>query len=200
MTVGEDRPRVEIGSRAELRRWLADHHAESGAVWLVTAKKGAAASYLTYDEIVDELISFGWVDSLPREVDDARSMRLIAPRKRGSAWSAVNKARVVRLTAAGLMQPSGLKKVETAKADGSWSALDAVEALTIPQDLAEALAAVPLARLHFEAFPRSSKRLILEWITSAKRPETRAARINETAAMAARNLRANHHRQPKGAG
>ena len=93
------------------------------------------------------------------------------------------------------MAPPGPAKIEAAKQDGSWSALDAVEALEIPPDLAAALAANPTAQSYFETFPRSVKRGILEWIANAKRPETRASRVEETARLAAENVRANQWRK-----
>lgn len=195
---GGDIPMVEVSSRAELRAWLASHHAQAGSIWLVTYKKAAGERYLSYEEIVEEALAFGWVDSLPRELDRLRTMRILAPRKRGSAWSRVNKARIEKLIAEGCMTEAGMARIEQAKADGSWSRLDAVETLTLPADVAEALQARPPAAANFQAFPRSSRRLILEWISSAKGAETRAKRIATTAAMAARNLRANHVRQPGG--
>lgn len=194
----DDRPRVEVANRAELRAWLTDHAATSEAVWLVSSKKAAGDRYLPYDDLVDELLCFGWVDSLPRALDDLRSMHLIAPRKPGSGWSRVNKEKVARLIEAGLMTPLGLAAVDRAKANGAWERLDTIETLAIPDDLAASLAAHPSAAAHFAAFPRSSQRLILEWIASARRAETRAARIDETARLAADNIRANHYRQPKG--
>jgi uncharacterized protein YdeI (YjbR/CyaY-like superfamily) len=115
-------------------------------------------------------------------------------RKAGTGWSKPNKERVEKLIAVGLMAAGGLAKVEAAQQDGSWNALDAVEALEIPPDLAAALAAYPSARQHFEAFPRSVKRGILEWSASAKQPETRAKRIAETARLAEDNIRANQWR------
>ena len=194
---GDKLPRVEVTSRAEWRSWLAAHHASSSGVWLVTFKRSASpAKYVAYDDIVDEAICFGWVDSTPREVDARRSMRLVAPRKPKSSWSAKNKERVARLERSGAMTKAGRDVIERAKADGSWGRLDAVEALTVPKDLALALRAAPPAAAEFAAFPRSSKRLILEWIGAAKQPATRARRIAETARLAARGLRANHYRQP----
>jgi len=167
------------------------------SIWLVTWKKAAGARYLPYGAIVDEALAFGWIDSLPRALDAERTMILLSPRKTGSSWSAVNRERVERLIAAGAMHPAGLARVAAAKADGSWSRLDAVEALTIPDDLAAALVPGSVADGHFHAFPRSVARRILEWIGNARTPETRARRIAETAAKAADNLRANHARQPK---
>ena len=191
----EDFPRVEVQSRAELRAWLSDHHAESQSIWLVTYKKVTGDRYLPYDAIVEEALAFGWVDSVPRELDATRSMRLLSPRKPGSAWSKVNKARVEKLIAGNLIDAAGLSVVEAAKADGSWGRLDAVEALIVPPDLEAALLVYPPAAANFAAFPRSSKRLILEWIQNAKGEGTRAKRIDETASKAAINERANHYRQ-----
>lgn len=151
--------------------------------------------YLPYDDLVDECLCFGWVDSLPRALDEARSMNYIAPRKNRSSWSKVNKERVARLSRAGLMTDAGLAKVERAKADGSWDFLNDVEEGVVPDDLADALGDYPEARSHFDAFPRFSKRIILEWIKSARKPETRARRIAETAQKAQDNIRANHYRK-----
>jgi uncharacterized protein YdeI (YjbR/CyaY-like superfamily) len=192
---GDDLPRVEVRSRAEWRRWLAAHHAQRNGIWLVTHKKTSYPDrYLSYDDIVEEALCHGWIDSLPRTLDAARSMRLVAPRRPKSAWSKVNKARVEKLLAEGKMAPAGLEVVAQAKADGSWARLDAVEAETVPPDLGRALRERPGAERHFEAFPRSSKRIILEWIDSARTAETRAKRIEETARLAAENRRAHHWR------
>ena len=116
-------------------------------------------------------------------------MLLFTPRKRGSGWSRSNKDRVARLEAAGLIEPAGADVIEAARADGSWSALDDAENLVVPEDLAAAFAARPGAAEHWDAFPRSVKRGILQWIADAKRPETRARRIEETAAEAAEGRR-----------
>ena len=125
-------------------------------------------------------------------------MLWFAPRKPKTGWSKPNKDRVARMTAMGLMHPAGLAKIDQAKADGSWSSLDGVEELEVPPDLRDALALFPNAALHFEAFPRSVKRGILEWILVAKRPNTRANRVSETARLANENIRANQWR-PKSA-
>lgn len=178
-------------TRDAWRAWLEANHARTEGVWLVTYKKASGRPYLGYDPAVEEALCFGWVDSKPGKLDDERTMLYFAPRKPGSGWSRPNKDRVARLTAAGLMAPAGLAKVEAAKADGSWAALDAVEALEVPPDLAAALDANEAAKTHYEAFPRSAKRGILEWLSNAKRPETRAKRIEETVRLAAENVRAN---------
>jgi uncharacterized protein YdeI (YjbR/CyaY-like superfamily) len=182
---------IHAKTRAEWRAWLEQYHTRREGVWLISYKKATGKPRLSYDESVEEALCFGWIDSKPNKIDDERSMLWFAPRKSGTGWSRLNKTRVERLMAQGLVQPAGLIKMETAKQDGSWTALDAVEALEIPVDLAQALAAYETAKQNFEAFPRSAKRGILEWIASAKKPETRMKRIAETAQLAAQNLRAN---------
>jgi uncharacterized protein YdeI (YjbR/CyaY-like superfamily) len=116
-------------------------------------------------------------------------MLWIAPRKPGSNWSKPNKDRIARLDAAGLLAPAGRAAVERAQTEGTWTALDGVEALEVPPDLAAALDALPPARTNWDAFPRSVRRGVLEIILNAKRAETRAARIAEVARLAADNIR-----------
>ncbi|MBC8076817.1 MAG: YdeI/OmpD-associated family protein [Chloroflexales bacterium] len=182
-------------TRAAWREWLEEHHARAEGVWLVSYKVASGKPRFTYEESVEEALCFGWIDSKGNKLDDERSLLWFAPRKARTGWSKPNKERVERLVAAGLMRPAGQAKVDAARQDGSWSALDAVEALEIPPDLAVALAAYSQAAAHFDAFPRSAKRGILEWIVSAKTPATRAKRIAETARLAEENKRANQWRQ-----
>ena len=170
------------------------HQAQTEGVWLISYKKATGKPRFEYDEAVEEALCFGWVDSKPNKLDDERSLLYFAPRKGGTGWSKPNKERVERLIAAALMMPAGLAKVEAAKQDGTWTTLDGVEALEVPPDLAQALAALPNAQENWDAFPRSVKRGILEWILNAKRPETRAKRVGETASLANENKRANQWR------
>lgn len=116
-------------------------------------------------------------------------MLWFAPRRKGSNWSKSNKDRVENLTKTGLMMAPGTAKVEAAKLDGTWTALDAIERLEIPPDLADAFADYPGSSRNFEAFPRWVKRGTLEWISTAKRPATRKRRIEETALLAQQNER-----------
>jgi uncharacterized protein YdeI (YjbR/CyaY-like superfamily) len=188
---------VTVASREELRRWLEEHHASSTGVWLVTWKKQSGGPHVPYDDVVEEALAFGWVDSLGRKLDDRRSMLLLTPRRASSNWSRANKERIERLLAAGLMAPAGLAAVETAKRNGTWTALDDVENLVEPDDLRAALDADRAAREHWDAFPRSARRGILEWLLNAKTTPTRAKRIEETARLAARGERANQWRGRK---
>ena len=135
--------------------------------------------------------AMSWIDSLPRAVDDTHTMVRLTPRKASSAWSARNKAHIEVLRAQGLMHASGLAAIEAARARGTWALLDEASERIVPDDLAAALAALPPARAHFDAFPPSAQRAILEWLSLAKRPATRAARIAQIAEQARENKRAN---------
>lgn len=181
-------------TRTEWRSWLEQHHRQNEGVWLISYKKAAGKPRFDYHEAVEEALCFGWIDSKPNKLDEERSLLWFAPRKRSTGWSKLNKERIERLIQQGLMMPAGLAKVEAAKADGSWNALDAIEALEISPDLEQALTMFGEAKQNFEAFPKSVKRGILEWIASAKKPETRAKRVEETAQLAVKNLRANQWR------
>ena len=133
----------------------------------------------------------GWIDSKPGTVDEMRAKLWFAPRKPGANWSALNKKRVERLIALERMREAGLRVVSAAKLSGTWDALNAVEALEIPADLALAFASYNRAASYFDAFPRFTKRAILEWIAAAKTSDTRAKRVEETARLAQDNIRAN---------
>jgi uncharacterized protein YdeI (YjbR/CyaY-like superfamily) len=182
-------------TRAEWRSWLEQNYTRTKGIWLVSYKKASGKPRFAYEEAVEEALCYGWIDSKANKLDAERSMLWFAPRNPGTGWSRPNKERVERLMAAGLIAPAGLAKIEAAKRDGTWSALDAIEDLELPPDLVAALAAIPPAHEHWDAFPRSVKRGILEWIATARRPETRAKRVEETARLASENRRANQWRQ-----
>jgi uncharacterized protein YdeI (YjbR/CyaY-like superfamily) len=182
-------------SRADWRKWLEENHTRAEGVWLISYKKTSGRQSFDYEESVEEALCFGWIDSKGNKLDDERTMLWFSPRKSGSKWAKPNKERVAKLMKAGLMAPTGLAKVEAAKKDGTWNALDGVEALEIPTDLAEAFSKNKTAKEYFEGFPRSVKRAILEWILNAKKPETRAKRIEETVTLAEKNIRVNQWRQ-----
>ena len=190
----KDFEKVQISSRADLREWLSKNHDRKESVWLVRFKKQVTDKHVSYDELVEEALCFGWIDSVPKKLDEDRTMVLLSPRKQGSNWSKMNKERVERLLEKGLIEEPGLEKIEAAKLDGSWDALNDVDNLVVPQDLASELDLYPSAKKNFEAFPPSTRRGILEWIHNAKREATRAKRISETASLAEENIRAN---QPK---
>ena len=150
-----------------------------------------------YDEAVDEALCFGWVDSKPNKRDDESYYQFFSRCNPKSNWSRVNKNKVAKLIAENRMAPAGLKMVKTAQRSGTWTALDEVENLVIPPDLQKAFDENRAAFDHWNAFPPSARRGILEWIFNAKKLETRQKRIDETVSMAAQGLRANQYRQPK---
>ena len=186
----DDAPLVEAEDRATWRAWLEANHATATSAWLVTYRPGSGRPILDYADAVEEALCFGWVDSRGGALDAERTKLYFAPRNPRSAWAKSNKERVERLIAEGRMAPAGLAAIEVAKANGTWTILDAVERLEVPDDLAAALADRPPAREEWDAFPRSARRGILEWIAIARRPETRAARILEAATLAQRGERA----------
>lgn len=179
--------------RAAWRHWLLEHHQTETAVWLIYDK--GPGRTMAWADIVQEALCFGWVDSRPGKVSETRSKLYVSRRKPKSAWSKINKAYVEQLAAAGLMMPAGLAAVELAKRNGAWEALTKSDNLELPSELVRQLAANQAAHAHFEAFPASAKRAILEWIYGAKRPETRQKRVDETVRLAAQGERANHYRQ-----
>ncbi len=175
------------------RQWLLDNHATEKNIWLILYRKGSGVPSLSYNEAVDVALCFGWIDSTPNKRDEQSFYQFFSRRNPKSKWSRVNKEKIERLSAAGLMHPAGIAAVELARENGAWTALDEVENLTIPADLEAALDANPQAKSFFEAFPRSVKRGILEWISNAKQVETRRKRVEETVTLAAQNIRANQY-------
>lgn len=171
-----------MASRAALRPWLAANHTGAGTVWLVTWKK-PDPRHLPYEALVEELLCWGWIDSVTRKVDAARSALRISPRNPRSAWSAINKAHVARARASGAMTPAGEALVAAAQANGMWDFLDDVERLERPPDLAAALAEAGLGAA-WDGWPRSVRRGTLEWIKTAKTAPTRAKRIADVIASA----------------
>jgi len=190
----DDREHVHAETRAEWRAWLVENHETSTGAWLVIWKASTGRPSVGYEESVEEALCVGWVDSKGGKIDDERTKLWFAPRNPRSAWARTNKDRVARLEAAGLMLPAGLRAIELAKANGAWTLLDDVENLVVPPDLDAAFAEHPGAREQWDAFPRSARRAILEWIVQARTEPTRAKRIAETAEKAAVGERANQWR------
>ena len=181
--------KVYVPDRASWRKWLRTNHAKSTGIWLVFDKQSARKDRLPYADAVEEALCFGWIDSTLRPLDEKQYMQLFTPRKPKSSWSKVNKDRVTKLIDAGLMHASGASAIAEAKRNGSWSKIDAVEALTMPPDLRKALDARKGAFANFNAFPKSARKGYLHWIQNCKRPETRAERIRTTVECAAHNVR-----------
>jgi uncharacterized protein YdeI (YjbR/CyaY-like superfamily) len=190
VTALDDAPLVHADDRATWRAWLEANHLTATGAWLVTWRPRSGHAFLDYEAAIEEALCFGWVDSTGGRFDDDRGKLYFAPRKPRSVWAATNKARVERLIADGRMTPAGLAAIERAKTNGSWDILDSVERLEVPDDLATALSSRLTAASNFAAFPPSARRMLLGWIATARRPETRAARVTQVADAAARNERA----------
>jgi uncharacterized protein YdeI (YjbR/CyaY-like superfamily) len=183
----ENAPILTIRTRPDLRAWLAANHATHGSLWLATFKKHHP-DYLAYEPMVEELLCWGWIDSVTRALDADRTMLLISRRNPKSAWSAINKAHVDRARASGVMTPAGEALITVAQGNGMWSFLDDVERLECPPDLAQALE-ITGTTAFWDALPRSVKRGALEWLKTAKSPETRTKRLNDITGSARQNLR-----------
>ena len=189
---GDHLERLSLTDRASWRAWLEKHHLRDTGVWLVSFKKATGKPRVDYDDAVEEALCFGWIDSVVRTLDDERAMQLFTPRRPRSAWSQSNRIRVEKLVAAGLMRPAGLAKIEQARRDGSWDVYAVAESLELPPDLRKEFDTGPRgARSKWDAFSPSSRRAILWWVHSAKRPETRAQRIAQVVSEAAHGRRAN---------
>ena len=187
---GEVFPDFEPADRAGWRKWLRANHATSRGVWLVFLK--GADRQLTYAESVEEALCFGWIDSTMRPIDERRYRQMFTPRKPKSSWSALNKRRIEALVASGRMAAPGQAKIDAAKKDGSWTQIDAVEAMVIPPDLARAFARNKKAQAFFDRSAPSSRKGALHWINNVKSPELRAERIAHVVSQAAKGLRPSH--------
>jgi uncharacterized protein YdeI (YjbR/CyaY-like superfamily) len=166
-------------SRSAWRQWLAENGDRPEGLWVVYRKKSSALEGPLYEDLVEEALCFGWIDSQARRLDDERRIQRFSPRRKGGLWSALIKQRVERLIDHGLMTSAGQRVIDSALADGSWSQADDVDALVIPLDLAVAFNSARPARDTYESLPDSTKKQHLWWIQSAKRASTRSTRIDE---------------------
>jgi uncharacterized protein YdeI (YjbR/CyaY-like superfamily) len=180
------------GTPAGWRAWLASHHRSETEVWLIIHHTGSGTQSVRYHEAIEHALCFGWIDSQARKRDATSSELRFTPRTPRGTWSRVNRERAARMIELGLMTEHGQALIELAKANGTWQVLPDADSLAIPDDLRESLEENKAADEHFQNFPPSSKRLILEWVAKAKRPATRRRRIERTVGLAAAGIRANH--------
>ncbi len=177
--------------REAWRKWLEKNHAKAERIRLILYKKGASKTSVTYAEAVEEALCFGWIDSKPNKRDEESYVLLFTERKPKSVWSKINKGRIAELLKQGKMTKFGLAKIERAKLDGSWEALDEIEELIMPPALQQAFKGSKVALTNFNKFPPSVKKAIYQWIVSAKTEHTLKNRVKETVEKAAENIRAN---------
>jgi uncharacterized protein YdeI (YjbR/CyaY-like superfamily) len=180
-------------SRAHWRKWLEKNHLKEKSVWLIMYRKESGTPSVYYPEAVEEALCFGWIDSKPNKRDDKSYYQFFAKRNPKSNWSGINKAKVEKLMAEGLMFPAGMEMVEIARRTGTWTALDEVENLVIPDDLQKAFDKNKKAFTYWNGFSPSSRKGILDWIRSAKTELTRQKRIAETVRLSKENVKANQY-------
>jgi uncharacterized protein YdeI (YjbR/CyaY-like superfamily) len=175
-------------SQKHWRQWLQKNHNKKQSIWVICYKKKTNIPTITWSESVDEALCFGWIDSLRRPIDEEKFMQYYCRRKPTSAWSQINKSKVERLIAEGLMTQAGLDVIEIAKKNGTWTLLDEVEKLNVPPDLNKAFRGKASAKKWFMNLSRSNKRIILQWLAMAKREETRMKRIKEVVELSGEGL------------
>lgn len=180
---------IYLKNKKEWRNWLELHHLEKDAIWLIFYKKNSPNFNLSWSESVDESLCFGWIDSTKKKVDSERFKQYFSKRKPKSNWSKVNKNKVKKLIDQGLMREAGFKSIEIAKENGSWTALDSIENLEIPEDLKQGLNGQKDAIEYFEKLSKSAKKMLLYWVLSAKREKTRKRRIVEIVENASKQMK-----------
>jgi uncharacterized protein YdeI (YjbR/CyaY-like superfamily) len=183
---------LEAPARAEWRLWLRTNAWRESEIWLVFPKVATGRAALSYDDVVVEAICFGWIDSTVRRIDEDRYARKFTPRKPGSVWSDINKARAERAIEEGRMTERGLRLIRHAKESGEWERVAErlrIDEETPPKELSDALAEDSAAMSFFESLPRSCRKQYIIWVAVAKRPETRARRAAEAAGMLGRGER-----------
>ncbi len=171
------------------RKWLTSNHKKKEAVWLIFYKTKSPKYNLSWSEAVDQALCFGWIDSTKRTIDSTRYKQYFTKRKPKSNWSKINKDKVEMLIKQGLMEEEGYRSIAVARQNGSWTILDEVEALVVPEDLHAAFATVPGAKEYFDGLSKSVKKSLLYWVVSAQRKETRHKRIVEVVESAGKGLK-----------
>jgi uncharacterized protein YdeI (YjbR/CyaY-like superfamily) len=172
-------------SKQDWRRWLKANHRQKDSIWLVLYKKESNKPTINWSDAVDEALCFGWIDSTRKPMDNEKFKQFFARRKPKATWSKINKDKVKRLVAAGLMTKAGLDAIEAAKQNGAWTILDSIQDLKIPDDLAKEFRARPGSKPFFQSLSKSVQKSLLQWVVVAKRPETRQKRIARIAKLAA---------------
>ena len=183
----DDLPVIAFASREEFAAWLDEHHERPDGLWIKFAKKASGIPTVVYAEALEVALCHGWIDGQVAKFDERHYLQRFTPRRARSKWSKINRDRATALIESGAMKPAGLAEVERAKADGRWdAAYDAPSRATVPDDLQRALDANPAAAEFFATLSGSNRYAVLYRIQDAKRPETRARRIEQFVAMLAR--------------
>jgi len=184
----DDLPILSFETQQDWETWLAEHHTDSKGIWLKIAKKETGIASVNYSEALDSALCYGWIDGQKAAFDDRYWLQKFTPRRAKSGWSKVNCDKAMALIAEGRMQPAGLRQVELAKADGRWeSAYHSQSRITVPEDFQSELDKNPQAKEFFGTLNSANRYAILYRLQTAKRLETRTARIQKFIEMLARN-------------
>jgi uncharacterized protein YdeI (YjbR/CyaY-like superfamily) len=185
-------PAFHARSVKDWRNWLEKNGKTEKAVFLIIYHQKSKTPSVHYAESIEHSLCYGWIDSKALKRDEESFYLSFTPRKPKSNWSKVNRERVTKMTEQGLMRPAGQAMIDLAKATGTWDGLAAAQDTIVPDDLKKLFNRNKKAFKNFDAFAPSSKRVILEWIAKAKKPETRERRVLQTVELAAENVKANH--------
>ena len=177
-------PRHSFVSNVEWERWLDDKHASSDGLWIKMAKKDAGIDSVRYPEVLDTALCFGWIDARRQPLDERYFLQKFTPRRARSRWSRINREKAERLITEGRMRPAGLAEVQRAREDGRWDlAYESQRSSTVPEDLQRELDARPQAKAFFAGLNSQNRYAILYRLQDAKKPETRARRLEKFVAM-----------------
>lgn len=186
MTKKPELPIIPFASRDAWGAWLEEHHATANGLWLKIAKKGSGIDTVSFAEALEVALCYGWIDGQRNGFDADYYLQKFTPRRPRSRWSKINREKVTELIERGEMRPAGLREVERAKADGRWdAAYDSPSTATVPDDLRRELERNPRAMSFFSTLNSANRYAILYQIQEARRPETRARRIEKYVAMLA---------------
>jgi len=168
---------MTFASPKDLSRWLKVNHAIESELWVKIFKVKTGILSVTWDDVVIEMLCWGWIDGVKKSIDDQAYLQRVTPRKTRSNWSKRNREHVERLINEGRMTESGLVQVRAAKADGRWDNAYTASEMKVPADFLAALDNKPKAKQFFETLTKSSHYVIAYGLTSAKKPETRQRRF-----------------------
>ncbi len=179
-------PVLFVATQEEWEKWLEKNHEDVPGIWFQIPKNGSGVDGVDYAHALESALCYGWIDGQKKKLDEEHWLQRFTPRRPDSKWSKVNREKAAELIKSGRMRPSGLREVEKAKADGRWEAAYASQSkATVPDDLQAALDAEPGARDFFATLDSRNRYAILHRVEDAKKPETRAARIEKFVAMLA---------------
>lgn len=179
-------PVIFLATRDAWEEWLEENHADVPGVWFRIPRKGSGLDGVDYAQALESALCYGWIDGQKKKLDERSWLQRFTPRRPGSRWSKVNREKATDLIERGRMRPAGLREVERARADGRWEAAYAAQSeATVPDDLRAALDAAPQARDFFATLDSHNRYAILYRVQDARKPETRAARIEKFVAMLA---------------